>query len=33
MKEVVLKASMAYDDEDFAEVVRDFVAGMVDIQI
>jgi threonine dehydrogenase-like Zn-dependent dehydrogenase len=28
MKEVVLKASMAYDDEDFAEVVRDFVAGM-----
>lgn len=27
MKELILKTSLAYDDKDFAAVVKDFVAG------
>lgn len=27
MKEITLKVAMAYDDEDFREVVEEFAAG------
>ena len=27
MKEILFRASMSYDEEDFAEVVNDFTSG------